>query len=709
MSKKQSFTNKQILNNSCKKEVKSFIRKNKIDLIFISLIAIFTLIIVYLLININNQLGIYCSDVFIYLLNSLNFAGYSIGTRSTMYLSPIICFLTSLIFKTGFINQVAIFTVTGLFFPIASIGLYLLCRLHLNKLISLFAAFLFINFSLNILWAANGSLDIPAIAISIWIMYFSVLAVDKDPKYFTIAFPLFVIGFFTRYTVGFILPLMILYILFKIDLFDKIKLIFDKKLFKRNINNLIKSKSFKYSTIGIVIATGILTAVLSVLLKFGSNLTFISQTQDVISGGKGSTIDPGFNPDSLFYLTNLPNFISSTKISFDGPIPILEDPTLLSYFILGLIILGFLFYISKILIKLKNRNIIDKKEEQSVSVKIANEKENIDVEIPTSNKYSRKFHKILPIEIAYIKIIGVAMLSVVLIATYKEVSSVISEVLFLINILLVFNILNKYSIKDLNFNLSMFSWFIVYLIFFSFTNIKVDRYFITVMPVIAYFAAYSLNFLINEINKINFVKNNLFIKLNIPFNSNKLSNSKTPLNTNKLSNLNKLFKIFKQDNEDSPVNESVINNMKTEQNTLANEKIIANEKIKESKCIDDDNSQKSILSITLPIILIIIFLMSTFTHLETIPTKNDVIQDPIKASEWLMSYDPDYDSKVIWTHNRRYYAWYLKTNVSGAYETDLPKLKENNVSYLIFNKYILIENYTLIKSYNHVYIYKKIL
>jgi len=708
MNKKESSNNK--LFNIGKNRIKSFIGKNKIDLIFIYLIAIFTLVIVYLLININNQLGIYCSDVFIYLLNSLNFAGHSIGTRSTMYLSPVVCFLTSLIFRLGFIDQTAIFIVTGLFFPIASIGFYLLCRLHLNKLISLFGAFLFISFSLNILWAANGSLDMPAIAISIWTVYFLVLAIDKNPKYFVVAFPLFIIGFFSRYTVGFILPLMILYILFKIDIFDKIKLIFDKKLFIKYIKNLIKSKSFKYFIIGILIAIGILIVFLQVLSMFGASLTFITQTQDVISGGKGSTIDPGFRVDPLFYLTNLPNFISSTKISFDGPIPILQDPSMLSYFVIGLIILGFLVYISKIFIKyMQNRNVINEKKGKNIdhgigntanenkekesnnNVRIKNiirpiKEENANVEIAKSNKYLQKFNNLNSIKVIYIKIIVVAILSIVLIATYNEISSVISEILFLVNILLIFNILNKYSIKDLNFNLLMFSWFIVYLIFFSFTNIKVDRYFITMLPVIAYFASYSLNFLINEMNKINFVKNNFFLNLN---------------------NLFKSFNQKKEINEDTQTKKRVTANKKAKQNTQTNE-IIDNKKIKQEKQIKtNNNSQISILGLIIPVLFIVIFAISSFVHVETIPTENNIIQDPIEASKWLMSYDPDYDSKVIWTHNRRYYTWYLKTDVSGAYERDLPKLEKNNVSYLIFNEYHIIEDYTLIKRYDNVYIYKR--
>ena len=721
MAEKQSTTTQQVT-TTFKNRIKSFIWKNKIDLIFISLIAIFTLMIIYLLINANNQLGIYCTDVFVYLINSLNFAGYSIGSKSTMYLSPVICFLTSLIFRLGFVDQIAIFTVTGLFFPIASIGLYLLCRLHLNKIISLFGTFLFISFSLNILWTSNGTLDIPAIAISIWTLYFYILAIDKNPKYFTIALPLFIIGFFTRYTVGFILPLMILYILFKIDIFDKIKLIFNKKLFIENIKNLFKSKPVKYFIIGLTIAIGILIVILSILLMLGSDLTFINQTQDVISGSKGSEIDPGFKPDPLFYLTNLPNFISSTRIIFDGSIPILQDPSISSYFILGLIIVGFLSYIFKIFTKfIKNKDRTSKNKENKVNARTTsenkNKKDNIRtnnkdkekkvnsriskskeylIGIAKSNKYLLKFVKLKSMKTEYIKIIGVIILSIVIIATYKNISSVISEILFLVNILLIFNILNKYHFKHLNFNLLMFSWFMVYLIFFSYSDVKVDRYFITVMPVIAYFAAYSLNFLINEINEISFVKNKHFLNLNYLLKQNK------KIKENNLTNQ------IKMDNEKIEKNTQESYKTKNNTNTQESYKTRTKTKTKEEKYTKmNKDSQISFLSGIIPIILVIIFAMSSFTHIETIPTENSVMQDPIKASKWLMNYDPDYESKVIWTHNRRFYSWYLKTDVVAAYEKDLHKLEKNNVTYLIFNNYYPIENYTLIKKYDNIYIYKK--
>ncbi|RBQ22329.1 hypothetical protein ALNOE001_20670 [Candidatus Methanobinarius endosymbioticus] len=72
-----------------------------------------------------------------------------------------------------------------------------------------------------------------AIAISIWIIYFTILDMDKNPKYFLLAFPLFIIGFLQYILVVFILPLMIIYILFDIDIIQKIKLILSRKKYSR--------------------------------------------------------------------------------------------------------------------------------------------------------------------------------------------------------------------------------------------------------------------------------------------------------------------------------------------------------------------------------------------------------------------------------------------------------------------------------------------
>lgn len=633
-------------------------KRNKLDLLFILLIIVFSSIMVYFLINANNNLGIYCSDVFIYLTNSLQFAGYSIGKPSTLYLSPVICFLTSLIFKAGFIDQIAIFAVTGIFYPIAIIGFYLLLRLKLNEIISLFGAILFSSFSLMILWTANGSLDIPAIAFSIWTIYFTILAVDKHPKYYLLAFPLFALGFFTRYTVGFIFPLIALYILFNVDIFNNINkrlnLFGDMKLLFKRFKDLINSNNFKYFMIGIIIALLLFSSFLVAISRMNSDLTFITQTQDVISGSKGSLIDPGFTPDPYFYLTNLPNFLSSENIVFDKMIPVLNDPSILSYLTIALILIGGLIYIldniNKELKKIKENNRKNEKNEKNRNLKI----------------------------------IIIIIISSIIILTYKGVSSIISEILFLINILLIFNIINKNyenntntednknnmnienyaniieddnihspETKSLNLNLLMISWFFIYLIFFSFSDVKVNRYFITILPVIAYFAAYSLDFLIKTlINRKNFINEN------------------------------------NEDNE---------NNLNIENNKNNN-----NEKNKKSD---------KIIQNIVPLVLIILFATSAFANIGIIPNENKTINCPNMVSEWLMNYDPNYDTKIIGTYNIRYYTWYLKMNVVGVYEKDIPNLEKNNVNYFISKNIsqenYTIENYSIIKKFDDINIYKR--
>ena len=49
---------------------------------------------------------------------------------------------------------------------------------------------------LNLAGLANGSLDTPAVTITIWIVYLSILAITKNPKYFIAVLPLVIIGFF---------------------------------------------------------------------------------------------------------------------------------------------------------------------------------------------------------------------------------------------------------------------------------------------------------------------------------------------------------------------------------------------------------------------------------------------------------------------------------------------------------------------------------
>ena len=77
---------------------------NRKEIPYILFLLVFTTIITIIMINFNNQIGVYCSDVYVYLLNSLNFAGIDLGSHSPLYLSPVICFCTSLLFRLGYVT-----------------------------------------------------------------------------------------------------------------------------------------------------------------------------------------------------------------------------------------------------------------------------------------------------------------------------------------------------------------------------------------------------------------------------------------------------------------------------------------------------------------------------------------------------------------------------------------------------------------------------
>ena len=183
----------------------------------------------------NDFFYLLCSDVFIYLSNSLVFAGYE-SSILYLYLSPVICILTAILFKLGFLSEASLYLVTGIFCILANIGIYVLLKNKFSSLLSLCGAFLFGSFSLTLLWWANGTLDVPAVALSIWTVIFILLAVDNDSKYYMIAIPLFVLAVFTRYTALFLLPLILLYYLSKHDFFTNLDLlIVDRQEFSRKL------------------------------------------------------------------------------------------------------------------------------------------------------------------------------------------------------------------------------------------------------------------------------------------------------------------------------------------------------------------------------------------------------------------------------------------------------------------------------------------
>ena len=392
-------------------------QKDKIYLLFI---VLFSTVLVGYYIHFNDVLGISCSDVYVYLLNALYYTGTNINSTKFIYLSPVICFLTSLFFRVGFVDKLAIYIVTGAFAIFGNIGFYLLLKKYFDEILSLTGTVLFSSFSLYLTWLANGTLDIPATGIIIWIVLFTIIAVKENPKYYEYLIPLLVIGFFTRYTVILTIPACLLYYILE-------------KGFRIESDDLIYIKK------GIIIASIIIILILATVLIMSNNhFEATEQISNGIIGKTGSDTDPAFNPDPSYYLVNYPNFISNSHTVFDGN-PILEYPTILSWTIFAILIIGAGLWL-------------------------------YDNKIDFEKKY------ILPIGIIIIAILS-----------FTKVSSVITTLLVLIG----FYLMGKDS-KNKN-GLFMLAWILSNSIFLSYYQIKVNRYIIPTFPPFIYFILLSID------------------------------------------------------------------------------------------------------------------------------------------------------------------------------------------------------------------------
>ena len=293
-------------------------QKDKYYLLFI---LIYSIILVGYYINFNNNLGIYCSDVYVYLLNALYYTGTNIRSTGTIYLSPLICFLTSIFFYLGFVDKMAIYIVTGAFAIFGNIGFYLLLKRYFDENLSLAGTIIYCSLTLYLTWLANGTLDIPAVSMIIWTALFMVIAVNDNPKFYQYVIIFIVLGVFTRYTILLTLPALALYYVYE-------------KGFK------VDSEDLKYIAKGVAIGLVLIAIAFSIIMIMGNgNFAAGTQISNGFSGAQGSEVDPAYNTNVSYYVANFINFISNSHTVIDGN-PILENPTPLAWGIMGLLIIG---------------------------------------------------------------------------------------------------------------------------------------------------------------------------------------------------------------------------------------------------------------------------------------------------------------------------------------------------------------------------------
>ena len=457
---------------------------SKNDYFYLFVLTAFSILITYSLIVLNESIGIYCSDVFIYLSNSLVFAGYS-SSKVYLYLSPFICFLTSILFRLGFLSELSLYIVTGVFGILGNIGIYVLLKTRFSSLSSLCGAIFFGTFSLNLLWWANGTLDVPAVALSIWTIIFIILAVDNDSKYYLMAMPLLVLSIFTRYTTLFLLPLILLYYLSFHDFFNNLELLmFNREEFAKKVKAYVKSDEFRNILKSLVVAFVLILLSSAAILAYGSHLSFLTQSSTFAAGSKGEVMDNAYTNDTFFYLHDFPNFLFADGVNFEGLTPVLVGSNFVSYLLIGLFALGIILAMYK-LYDFNGKEKADDLDQNSNHI--------FDNEF--LNKNFKYFAGILFIVLLFISILSF------------KVNSILTLSILLLDFVILFSILKKNNVdrKEYSLNILMLAWFLIYFIFFTFLNIKVNRYIITVFPAFIYFAIFALDEIMDLAKKHRFL------------------------------------------------------------------------------------------------------------------------------------------------------------------------------------------------------------
>lgn len=429
----------------------------------IKLIFLFALVITAVIIYLNSThaiLGHSYRDVYFYLIEALRMSGSNIsGYAYIDYLPPFIPFLTSILFRMGFVSETSIFITSGIFFFIGIMGTFKLLRLRFNNFYSFFGSFLYATLLINLKWVGNGTLDIPFVALMIWALYFFIQGMEKNQKYFYLAFPIGVLSFFTKYTGAIIFGIMILYFM------SRTRIAFNIQKYFKNI-------------FGGVIA-GVVTSLPFFAYFFLNNipLGFLNQAQEVSSESSLTTTHAGqlVGNDLFYYVNGLTDNIYSND-SFMGII------------ILAVIIIGMIFTIYMFGNTFKD-SYSKIKDSQSLIYKYP-----------------------VPAKIFYVFIVISFVMIISSFLTASMFSFVYSEMLLFLGMFILAYSLTKVIINYdevdnvwlstypyLAINIAMAGLFLSYLIFFSAHLTKADRYFTSMAPGFVFLATLSLEILLNRL------------------------------------------------------------------------------------------------------------------------------------------------------------------------------------------------------------------
>ncbi|MDI9615633.1 glycosyltransferase family 39 protein [Methanothermobacter sp.] len=347
---------------------------------------------------------------------------------------PMLSVILSIIFRLGYVHESAIYYLDLILHITGVLGLFLLMRLRFNENESLAGAILYGISPIVLKWVSVGYTDIAAISFSIWAIYLTALASRKDPGYFYLSFPLTALAFLTRFNVAFV----ILPIAFMIIV---------HRTFLRNFREIILGITFAF----------LLISPFLVLYYFTHSDPFLPFTTTV---GLTETLQSErvqYIPDPLYYVKNIPSY--GVYLNEQGP----------ATYILILPLIGLLIYLIETIKEGIKAERIRKKVRNAFGI---------------SNR-GFKFQHILLI-----------ILTVGFVLTFGRFSYLISDAIIFAGIIIFYREFNDGESLDLD--LMVFLWLMVFLNFHSTYTVKVDRYFITLMPALAYFLVLGIRSLLER-------------------------------------------------------------------------------------------------------------------------------------------------------------------------------------------------------------------
>ena len=440
------------------------------DKFYLVLLLCFSILLTVVLVKFNNTRGAFNPDIYAYLAGALEVSGLNVnGIQGAMWIqnSPVIIFLTSLLFRLGFVDINAIFIVTGVFGILGIMGMYVFLKIRFSPLLSFAGSILFCSLSLTLYYFANGMLDIPAVSLIIWTLIFTVAASNKNYKYYVLVAFLFCMTFFVRFTTAYIISLILLYFLKDHDIINLIECLFkDRNNFKQRIFGFIKSNEFKWISISVIFGICIFLIVLKILFNYHSDLSYFYMAQSSMNGFSNPN-DVNHVYDNWFYIKNFMNFLSSYFIVFnEQSTELFLNVTPLSYMLIILLLIGFL---------LKSVNVFKNLNSKQITFRTKNS--------------------------TYILILCIIILLFVSIVGFN-INYMISLVcLFSIYIILL-SLIKTFPINKDLFALSLmcFALFSFYLVIVSYVDLKCARYLLPAFPAFIYFEIYCIDYILNYIN-----------------------------------------------------------------------------------------------------------------------------------------------------------------------------------------------------------------